>query len=56
MIEYCKAQTRAKVEYPFPVVKRLFGYVKLRFPGLIKNTAPLTTLLPCRTCGWLQND
>ncbi|KPX99877.1 MULTISPECIES: IS5 family transposase [Pseudomonas syringae group] len=43
-IERAKAQTRAKVEHPFRVVKRQFGYVKTRFRGLMKNTAQLTTL------------
>ena len=43
-IEYCKAQTRAKVEHPFRVIKCQFGYVKVRFRGLMKNTAQLTTL------------
>jgi len=43
-IEYCKAQTRAKVEHPFRVIKRQFGYVKVRFRGLMKNTAQLNTL------------
>lgn len=43
-IEYRKAQTRAKVEHPFRVIKRQFGYVKVRFRGLMKNTAQLTTL------------
>lgn len=43
-IEYCKAHTRAKVEYPFRVIKRQFGYVELRFRGLMKNTTQLTTL------------
>ncbi|AZC51672.1 Mobile element protein [Pseudomonas chlororaphis subsp. piscium] len=43
-IEYCKAQTRTKVEHPFRVIKRQFGNVKVRFRGLAKNTAQLTTL------------
>lgn len=43
-IEYLKAQTRAKVEHPFRVIKRQFGYVKVHYRGLIKNTAQLTTL------------
>jgi IS5 family transposase len=43
-IEHCKSQTRAKVEHPFRVIKRHFGYVKVRFRGLVKNTAQLTTL------------
>ncbi|MDZ7888076.1 MAG: IS5 family transposase [Pseudomonas sp.] len=43
-IEKAKAQTRAKVEHPFRVIKRQFGYVKVRFRGLAKNTAQLITL------------
>ena len=43
-IEKAKAQTRAKVEHPFRVIKRQFGYVKVRFRGLAKNTAQLVTL------------
>jgi len=43
-IKYCKAQTPAKVEHPFRVIKRQFGYVKVHFRGLMKNTAHLTTL------------
>ena len=37
-IEYAKAQVRAKVEHPFRVIKRPFGYTKVRFRGLVKNT------------------
>ena len=33
-IEKAKAQGRAKVEHPFRVIKRQFGYVKTRFRGL----------------------
>ncbi|WP_405118950.1 IS5 family transposase [Pseudomonas leptonychotis] len=43
-IEKTKAQVRAKVEHPFRVIKRQFGYVKTRFRGLAKNTAQLVTL------------
>ncbi|BAW21883.1 ISPsy2, transposase (plasmid) [Pseudomonas putida] len=43
-IEKAKAQTRAKVERPFRVIKRQFGYTKVRFRGLSKNTAQLVTL------------
>ncbi|MGU1724627.1 IS5 family transposase, partial [Pseudomonas aeruginosa] len=43
-IEKAKAQVRAKVEHPFRVIKRQFGYVKVRFRGLAKNTAQLMTL------------
>ena len=43
-IEKAKAQVRAKVEHPFRVIKRQFGYVETRFRGLAKNTAQLVTL------------
>jgi transposase, IS5 family len=32
-----KARVRAKVEHPFRILKRLFGFVKVRFRGLKKN-------------------
>lgn len=44
-IEYAKAQVRAKVEHPFRVIKRQFGYTKVRFRGLAKNTAQQATPL-----------
>ena len=41
----CKIEkAKAKVEHPFRVIKRQFGYVKVRFRGLAKNTAQLMTL------------
>ena len=43
-IEKAKAGIRAKVEHPFRVIKRQFGHVKVRYRGLIKNTAQLKTL------------
>ena len=43
-IEKLKASIRAKVEHPFGVIKRQFGYVKVRYRGLKKNTLQLTTL------------
>ena len=43
-IEKCKASVRAKVEHPFRVLKRQFGYVKVRYRGLKKNTLQLKTL------------
>ncbi|NNA68313.1 IS5/IS1182 family transposase, partial [Pseudomonas gessardii] len=30
--------------HPFRVIKRQFGYTKVRFRGLVKNTAQQTTL------------
>ena len=43
-IEKLKASVRAKLEHPFRVIKRQFGYVKVRYRGLKKNTAQLHTL------------
>jgi IS5 family transposase len=43
-LEKLKASIRAKVEHPFRVIKRQFGYVKVRYRGLAKNTAQLHTL------------
>ena len=43
-LEQLKASIRAKVEHPFRVIKRQFGYVKVRYRGLAKNTAQLITL------------
>ena len=42
--EKIKAGIRAKVEHPFRVIKRQFGFVKVRYRGLKKNTAQLITL------------
>lgn len=35
-IEKVKAQARAKVEHPFRVIRRQFGYVKTRFRGIAR--------------------
>jgi len=43
-VEQLKASKRAKVEHPFRVVKQQFGYAKVRYRGLAKNTARLTML------------
>jgi IS5 family transposase len=42
--EKLKASIRAKVEHPFRVIKRQFGFVKVRYRGLKKNTAQIVTL------------
>jgi len=42
-VERLKAGVRAKVEHPFRVLKRQFGYTKARYRGLKKNTAQLKT-------------
>ena len=43
-LETLKAKVRARVEHPFRVVKRQFGFMKVRFKGLAKNTAQVITL------------
>jgi len=43
-VERLKASVRARVEHPFRVVKQQFGYAKVRYRGLTKNTARLTML------------
>jgi transposase, IS5 family len=42
--EKIKAGIRAKVEHPFRAIKRQFGFIKVRYKGLKKNTAQLITL------------
>lgn len=43
-VEKLKASVRAKVEHPFRVIKCQFGFTKVRYKGLAKNTAQLMTL------------
>ena len=43
-VEKIKASIRAKVEHPFRVIKRQFGYTKVHYRGLKKNTLQLKTL------------
>lgn len=43
-LEQFKACIRAKVEHPFRVIKRQFGFTKVRYRGLVKKTAALMTL------------
>ena len=43
-IEQLKAHVRAKVEHPFRVIKCQFGFTKVRYQGLAKNTAQLVML------------
>jgi IS5 family transposase len=32
-----KSSVRAKVEHPFRIVKRIFGFDKVRYRGIVKN-------------------
>jgi len=47
---------RAKVEHPFRVIKRQFGYLKTRFRGLAKNTAQLVTLFALSSLWTARRD
>ena len=42
--EKLKASVRTNVKHPFRVIKRQFGFLKVRYRGLKKNTAQLVTL------------
>ena len=53
--EKLKAGIRAKVEHQFRVIKRQFGYVKVRDRGLKKNTAQLVTLFALSNL-WMVRD
>ena len=44
LVEKAKASVRAKMEHPFLKVKRIFGYWKVRYRGLGKNTQRLALL------------
>jgi len=44
IFERVKASIRAKVEHPFHILKNRFGLRKVRYRGLVKNTAQLYTL------------
>jgi IS5 family transposase len=43
-VEQIKASIRAKVEHPFRVIKPQFGFTKVRYRGLKKNTLQIKTL------------
>jgi transposase, IS5 family len=43
LINRCRSAARARVEHAFHVVKHLWGFTKVRYRGLAKNTARLYT-------------
>ena len=43
-LEKIKVNIRAKVAHPFRVIKRQFGYTKVKYRGVGNNTANLLTL------------
>jgi IS5 family transposase len=54
-LEQTKANIRAKVEHPFRVIKRQFGYVKVKYRGPAKNTANLVTLFALSNLWMVHN-
>ncbi|MFW8564815.1 IS5 family transposase [Orrella sp. 11846] len=54
-IETLKASVRAKVEHPFRVIKRQFGFTKVRYKGLAKNTAQVLTLFTLSNLWMVRN-
>jgi IS5 family transposase len=51
-VESRKASVRAKVEHPFLIVKRDFGFTKTRYRGLAKNRNHLHMLFA--SANWLM--
>jgi IS5 family transposase len=49
-IEYMKASIRARVEHPFRIIKRQFGFVKARYKGLLKTITNWRCYSPWPTC------
>ena len=47
-----QASTRAKVEHPFLVIKRDFGFAKTRYRGIAKNLNHLHVLFA--SANWLM--
>ena len=46
-MEYDKSRIRSKVEYGFLIIKRIFGYSKVRYRGLAKNLTHAYMLCSC---------
>lgn len=61
-LEYQKSRVRSKVEYVFLIIKRIFGYRKVRYRGLKKNETHAFTLCICANMfmlaqsGWRMGD
>ena len=51
-----QSQTRAKVEHAFRVVKYLWGYQKVRYKGLFKNTAQVFSLFALANLYLVRNE
>ena len=46
------SKTRSRVEHIFLIAKKVFGFSKVRYKGLPKNTNFIFVLFLCRTCTW----
>lgn len=46
-IEHRKSATHCKVEHPFLIVKKYFGYIKVAYRGLAKNFSRFNMLFSC---------
>jgi len=49
-----KSAVRAKVEHPFLILKRLWGFAKVRYRGLAKNANrafPMLAMINLSKCG-----
>jgi transposase, IS5 family len=44
LVQTAKAHIRAKVEHPFRVIKRQFGFEKTRVRGMLKNRCKVHVL------------
>jgi len=51
-----RSQTRARVEHVFRVVKHLWGYQKVRYKGLLKNTAQVFSLFTLANLYLVRNE
>ncbi len=55
-IEYMKASIRARVEHPFRIIKRQFGFVKARYKGLMNPLMILVKIIKLRWIHILSYD
>jgi IS5 family transposase len=54
-VEHLKARIRARVEHPFHIIKNIFGYRKVAYKGLAKNTARLYVLFALANLTIIKN-
>lgn len=55
-LEHLKTNVRAKMGYPFHVIKNLFRHRKARSRGLVRNTAQVFALFGPPIWYWLAGD